>query len=496
MPKAGRTAQQAASSSCVAQQIAEKFLCFVQQWRGLRVFTAARMLFQAGLLALFCLGCSASVWPLPFELDELWPNLFLALQAAVSVRRSADMISRRRPEHLAPYTEVLLHMLRRPPWDAGFLPEPGRKPVSQTDPHRPGGWAHCPLRLMDVCVSGRRLLAWPQRLGSAGGPRLQACHSAVVYQLHDRGEGGDGEGGEASDRTLLILPMSDLSSHITEAFRTWFGGSLALVAEQLGGPSRVDVLVADTDEESPVGEMPRAVRYGGNHGAKGVRRSLGVMGELMGALSDRPLRWLSAPGAGPACYREAVWGFPLPGMAHGRGLEHDCSGSFCFGQPRPGEPPALRFSLDALLPAALSRPRRLQVLLVQRRTSGPRRIVGASASVRAWRRLLGVSADIALWRPELDPIAEQVRRMARADVLAVVTGQACGLGALMRGGSVLLEFTPALDGPYKCRKGWDLNPTSEVGQIARIAGLHHRCVMVSAGRAAAEQTLLEDSIVL
>ena len=43
-------------------------------------------------------------------------------------------------------------------------------------------------------------------------------------------------------------------------------------------------------------------------------------------------------------------------------------------------------------------------------------------------------------------------------MFVAVTGQACGLAAWMRGGAVLLELAPGLDGPYQCTRGWDMKP--------------------------------------
>merc|ERR1712194_520182 len=81
---------------------------------------------------------------------------------------------------------------------------------------------------------------------------------------------------------------------------------------------------------------------------------------------------------------------------------------------------------------------------------------------------------------ELHRVVDQLRTAQLASVLLVVTGQACGLAAFMRGRTALIELTPALDGPYSCRRGWDMNPTSEVGQVARLSDLHHQCVMADA----------------
>ena len=106
---------------------------------------------------------------------------------------------------------------------------------------------------------------------------------------------------------------------------------------------------------------------------------------------------------------------------------------------------------------------------------------------------------------------EQARRLSEADGLAAVTGQAMGLGIFLPRGAVLLEalknagfsqvfgwfrpvfeafpmrfdlfrcsfepqFSPSTLGSYGCRWGWDMNAHTEVGQIGRLASLHHHCL--------------------
>eukprot|EP00928_Gymnodinium_smaydae_P058947 TRINITY_DN42161_c0_g1_i1.p1 TRINITY_DN42161_c0_g1~~TRINITY_DN42161_c0_g1_i1.p1 ORF type:complete len:239 (+),score=16.29 TRINITY_DN42161_c0_g1_i1:63-719(+) len=130
---------------------------------------------------------------------------------------------------------------------------------------------------------------------------------------------------------------------------------------------------------------------------------------------------------------------------------------------------------------------RLHVVMVQRPRWRPRHLSRASIHARSWSRFFAFAAppagfrgspNVVVWRPEEMSVTEQFRRLLRTDIFAAVTGQACGLAALLPPGRVLLEFTPALNGPYRCEKGWDMNPTSEVGQIGRLATVYHRCIMV------------------
>eukprot|EP00434_Breviolum_minutum_P020194 symbB.v1.2.017807.t2/scaffold1391.1/size121936/3 len=336
-----------------------------------------------------------------------------------------------------------------------------------------------------------------------------------------------------------------MSFHVSVAVRTWYGGALLLVHHLLGGPSNVTLLFADTNEVEEFAHLPRALRYGGNHGGYGVRRTLGKLHQLMSSLSNDEPIWLSTSGnltSGSATFKSTVWGFPTVGIAHGRRSEHDCSGSFCYGQKRlwaNGVPVVtLRRAVDHWLQPHRFRPKSgwdpLRFLLVQRSQKLSRRLVVPTWLAKSWSRALGPRVQIHLWRPEMQKLVEQARRLAGADMLAAVTGQACGLGIFLRRSRVLLEFTPAIDGSYGCRWGWvrpwtspwlappwpmmrdlespcaciqpaccrselqgvqvehgkDLNPTSEVGQIARLGELHHHCVM-SLALGVAESTPLQ-----
>lgn len=184
-------------------------------------------------------------------------------------------------------------------------------------------------------------------------------------------------------------------------------------------------------------------------------------------------------------FKTAVWGFPTVGIAHGRTAEHDCSGDFCYGLHRywaPGVPVVtLRAPLDGWLRSWQRHVHRidapLKFFLVQRSRKLSRRLVAPERLASSWSRALRGQLKITLWRPEMYSILQQARMLYAADALAAVTGQACGLGIFLRRKRILLEFTPAIDGSYGCRWGWDMNPTSEVGQIGRLGELHHHCVM-------------------
>eukprot|EP00927_Polykrikos_kofoidii_P044340 TRINITY_DN38333_c0_g1_i1.p1 TRINITY_DN38333_c0_g1~~TRINITY_DN38333_c0_g1_i1.p1 ORF type:complete len:1006 (+),score=140.28 TRINITY_DN38333_c0_g1_i1:100-3117(+) len=558
----------AQSNSCVAFFIGEKFICYVQHQRRLRAFLAVRMLEQAGLLYFFCLGCSANVWPLPFSIEDLWSNLFLAVRAAAAVGRIASSASEAGSEPSSELVTGMLEMIiRLPIWKVGQeevkLPggiekeekrgkvdeEKEKHEEREQDGDEEGTAAvewghspleHCPRRFESVCVSRGRLeaansagMGWHRGTapgGPASGWAMFSCHSAMAYAIHRRSHVGLSDGvkqenaatttnvEESSERVLLLLPLADLSLHITEAVRTWFGGALQLVSGLLGGPERVEVLIVDDGEVMPFGVVPRAVRYGGNHRLGfGTRRKLGFFAPLMATLSDLPVRWLSAlPDDRRRCYADAVWGFRLLGSAHGRGMEMDCSGTFCFavgpvrsmafqrGRSVLTAAPTIRRFLDSAFSGTIHgsrlQPRRrlrdsLRILLVQRPSWRPRHVVSARAIAGKWRHFLdrrpiagvALSADLIVWRPEALPVVAQVKTLMLTDVLSAVSGQACGLGAFMRGGRVILELTPALDGPYRCRTGWDANPTSEVGQVARLAALHHRCVMVDGDLSTVDQ---------
>ncbi|CAE7499443.1 NOB1 [Symbiodinium sp. CCMP2456] len=456
-------------SSCAYHQVADFIYCHGQQRQDWQLFSAARMLQQAGTLVLLCTGCS-SMWPLPFTLSDLWHNLYRSMDWAVKTMEMAQT---------GPPSPGSARMFVRA-LSSCQIWETEEPQTLSMDPERKlwlpdeaEGWKTCPLRLGPVQLVTGKLQVDVRVLRQ---PLLQACHAAVRYRVHpivmQRSSAL-----QSRDGTLLVLPLADLSFHISVAFRTWLGGALLLVHHLLGGPEKVTLLLADHDEAEPFSSLPRAVRYGGSHGGFGARSRHGNLSPLLGMLSHSRVLWLSE--GSNARFADAVWGFPIPGLMHGRKTEYDCSGSFCFGlrrlAPLGQAAVTLRPALDHLCVHPARPRRRIRMLLVQRPRHLSRRIGNARLMAKLWQAAFP-QLVVEIWRPELHPIMEQVRRMSRVEALAAVTGQACGLGAFLHRGSVLLEFTPALDG-YGCHPGWDMNPTSEVGQIARLAEIHHRCVM-------------------
>ncbi|CAE7232834.1 Camk1 [Symbiodinium sp. CCMP2592] len=75
-------------SSCAYHQVADFMYCHCQQRQDWQLFSAARMLQQAGILVLLCTGCS-SAWPLPFTLSDLWHNLYRSIDWAVKTMEMA-----------------------------------------------------------------------------------------------------------------------------------------------------------------------------------------------------------------------------------------------------------------------------------------------------------------------------------------------------------------------------------------------------------------------
>ncbi|CAJ1401413.1 unnamed protein product [Effrenium voratum] len=457
---------EAEKSSCVFHEVADAVYCHAQLRQEWRVFGAARALQQAALLLLLCQGCGP-LWPLPFTMDELWHNFYVAIDMATKVAEAVK-------ENIAQKHRDLAVLLGESTIWSQVEGTAGQSSMDMMKPQPLQGWHTCPLELGQVSLAPGRLEVGGNLLrGRDGTVSLQACHSAVVYHAH----ASSGMPRRPDERTLLVLPLSDVSFHISVAVRTWFGGALLLVHHFLGGPGKVTILLADEGEAPVFAELPRRARYGGNHGGFGVQRRLGKMSRLCTWLSDVPPLWLSTA-SGARSFGRGVWGFPSIGMDHGRGSDYDCSGSFCFGLRRwgaAGRVATLRPALD--LPAPEVRgAKSVRLLLVQRSQRLSRRIVGAEMVASAWRGAQR-ALRLELWRPEVQSLAAQAQRLAGADILAAVTGQACGLGIFLRRGRVLLEFTPAIDSSYGCRWGWDMNPTSEVGQIARLGELHHHCVM-------------------
>ncbi|CAK9089531.1 unnamed protein product [Durusdinium trenchii] len=487
-------------------QVADAVYCFWQQRQSGQIFGAAKMIQQAALFQLLCMGCGPW-WPLPFALEDVWLNYFLAVQLAVQVMETAKA-SHPRAEGAegVPPMRKLRHLLQAPLWqaqaaDAFSAAGPPRDSSELLGPQAEAtpGWHLCPLEL------------GASRLSSSSGPgrffevsrvrggrlRLQACQSGVVYEIPTRLQRhmrrGDGPPSRDLGR-LLVLPLSDLSFHLSVAVRTWFGGALLLVHHFLGGPKNVTILLADHCEVKDGLNLSRAQRYGGNHGGFGVRQRLGKLGPLFSGLSSVPPIWLSGGErvrGVELSFSSTVWGFPPVGTAHGRRSEYDCSGRFCFGLRRLSASNNPVITLRSPLDQWLTPPRAtsdadgpLKLFLVQRSRDLSRRLVAPERLVKLWSsprrgRPFGRVRSV-LWRPETQSILAQARTLAHADMLVAVTGQACGLGVFLRRKRILLEFSPALAGSYGCRWGWDMNPTTEVGQIARLGELHHHCVMAAA----------------
>lgn len=133
-------------SSCAYHQVADFVYCHGQQRQDWQLFSAARMLQQAGTLVLLCTGCS-SAWPLPFTLSALWHNLYRSMDWAVKTMEMAQT-GPPSPGSAGLFVRALSSCQIWETEEPQTLSmDPERKPWL---PDEAEGWKTCPLRLGPV----------------------------------------------------------------------------------------------------------------------------------------------------------------------------------------------------------------------------------------------------------------------------------------------------------------------------------------------------------
>lgn len=383
------------NSSCLPQQVADAIYCFWQQRQNFDVFSAAQTIQQAVVFQLLCMSCGPATWPLPFTFEDVWMNFYVAIGLALNVMAFA-LVQVGKKTHGTEVQRGALQLLKGKLWQdatgATF-----HRSLDFIRPLHLQGLHSCPVDLGPSWLMDGKLQVDKRHMAET--IKLQACQSGVLCNIQNRANRLHSRLQQSRENifsALLVLPLSDLSFHISVAVRTWYGGSLMLVHHILGGPSNVTILLADDNEVEEFARLPRAMRYGGNHGGLGVSKILGNLRQLFSSLSDSDPIWLSTASRLSLAFKTAVWGFPTVGIAHGRTAEHDCSGDFCYGLRRywaPGVPVVtLRAPLDGWLRSWQRHVHRidapLKFFLVQRSRKLSRRLVAPERLASSWSRAL------------------------------------------------------------------------------------------------------------